>query len=68
MFRRCGVSAMMTTPAAVFHITIDYKGKRPAVVSISHSGESLLSVPLTDSEEQRFNIDRDGSNFRVLQS
>lgn len=68
LVRRCGFSALMTTPAAVFHIAIDYKGKRPAIVSVSHLGESLLSVPLTDSEEQRFNIARDGSNFRVTQS
>ena len=66
--RRCGFTAQITTPAASFHIAIDYKGKRPAVVSVTHSGESLISVPLTDIEEQRFNIERDGSNFRVVQS
>lgn len=66
--RRCGFSALMTTPTAVFHITIDYMGKRPAVVSVINSGESLISVPLTDIEEQIFNIERDGSNFHVIQS
>jgi hypothetical protein len=66
--RRCGFTTQMTTPTASFHITIDYKGKRPAVVSVINSGESLISVPLTDIEEQRFNIERDGSNFHVIQS
>jgi hypothetical protein len=66
--RRCGFSAQMTTSTASFHITIDYKGKRPAVVSVNKSGESLISVPLTDIEEQRFNIERLGSNFHVIQS
>ena len=50
--RRNGFSAQMTTPTASFTITVDYKGKRPAVVSIVHSGESLLSVPLIDIQEQ----------------
>ena len=66
--RLCGFSAHMTTPTASFTITVDYRGKRPAVVSIVHSGESLLSVPLTDIEEQAFAIARNGHNFQVIQS
>ena len=66
--RRCGFTAQITTPAASFHIAVDYKGKRPAVVSIAHSGDSLISVPLADIEEQTFNIERSGADFRVTHS
>ena len=66
--RLCGFSAQIYTPTASFTITVDYKGKRPAVVSIVHAGESLLSVPLTDIQEQTFNIVRNGHNFQVIQS
>jgi hypothetical protein len=66
--RRSGFSALMTNPTASFHITIDYKGKRPAVVSVTNSGESLISVPLTDIEEQSFNIVRQGPKYSVTHS